>query len=183
MKKMRIVKSLLLSSILLFGANVWAANYLDEASITGAVMGKLTAAKHLPASDVKISTYKGVVQLSGFVDNKKQITRAKHIAKQVKGVRQVVNNLLVKTRPDNATTQLAKDTLITGKVKAKLVPADDVKARQIGVNTYNGIVQLSGFVDTQQEIDKASDVAKSVNGVVKVANDLLLKSKFNEDNT
>ncbi len=161
--------------ISLFALNVSAGTYVDDATTTASVVTKLTAAKNLPATDIKVSTYKSTVQLSGFVDTKGQVRRAEQIAKKVDGVGKVVNNLLVKTKPENAATQYAKDAAITTKVKAKLATSEGVSATQIGVNTYNGVVQLSGFVDSQAAINKAAALAKDVDGVTKVHNNLLLK--------
>jgi osmotically-inducible protein OsmY len=47
--------------------------------------------------------------------------------------------------------------------------------RKISVETYKGTVQLSGFVDSQAAIDKASEIARSVKGVTSVKNDLIMK--------
>lgn len=165
----------------LFALNVSAATYVDDATTTASIVAKLTAAKNLPATDIKVSTYKGTVQLSGFVNTKAQIKRAEQITKKVDGVGKIVNNLLVKTKPENAATQYAKDAAITTKVKAKLATSEGVSATQIGVNTYNGVVQLSGFVDSQVAINKAPTLVKDVDGVIKIHNNLLLKEQEDQN--
>ena len=67
------------------------------------------------------------------------------------------------------------DSVITTKIKASLAQDDALKAFQINVKTYNGVVQLSGFVDSQMTIDKAGQIASGVEGVKSVKNDLLMK--------
>ena len=69
------------------------------------------------------------------------------------------------------------DTVITSKVKSAFAADPDVKAYQIQVETYKGIVQLSGFVDTRDMVDKAVALARKVNGVTNVKNDIIVKPK------
>jgi hyperosmotically inducible periplasmic protein len=64
------------------------------------------------------------------------------------------------------------DSVITAKVKAALVDAPEVDALEVNVNTYRGAVQLSGFVDSSAEAQRAADVARSVEGVTSVKNSL-----------
>lgn len=67
------------------------------------------------------------------------------------------------------------DTVITAKVKAKLIDDPDLNAAEVNVETYKGVVQLSGFVRDPNDIAKASEVARKVNGVHEVRNDLQVK--------
>ena len=67
------------------------------------------------------------------------------------------------------------DSVITTKVKTLLAADDFLKSFQIGVETYKGIVQLSGFVNSQQAVDKASEITRSVKGVKSVKNNLIVK--------
>jgi hyperosmotically inducible periplasmic protein len=71
-----------------------------------------------------------------------------------------------------STGQALDDTGTTSRVKAALVQNPVTKARDINVEVNRGVVQLAGFVDSAQEKDEASRVAKSVNGVQSVRNDL-----------
>lgn len=67
------------------------------------------------------------------------------------------------------------DAAITAKVKTALIRDEIVKAMQVEVETYEGTVQLSGFVDTQQQMERAEQVARSVAGVDAVRNNLVVK--------
>ncbi|HJV24672.1 MAG TPA: BON domain-containing protein [Aromatoleum sp.] len=67
------------------------------------------------------------------------------------------------------------DATITTKVKAALVESKDVKAREVNVETYRGVVQLSGFVATQAEAQKAGEIARGIKGVQSVKNDIRIK--------
>ncbi|PWB65469.1 MAG: transporter [Deltaproteobacteria bacterium] len=72
--------------------------------------------------------------------------------------------------------QYLDDKAITAKVKAALVEDPGVKALQIKVETFEGIVQLSGFVDGPEQITRAAEIAKGVEGVKSVKNDLIVRS-------
>ena len=74
-----------------------------------------------------------------------------------------------------STGEYVDDSVITTKVKALLANDDFSKAFEINVETYKGIVQLSGFVNSQQAVDKAGEIARSVKGVNSVRNNLIVK--------
>ena len=67
------------------------------------------------------------------------------------------------------------DTVITAKVKAAVLEEPSLKSAEINVETYKGIVQLTGFVGSRADINKAVEVAKGVKGVKSVKNDMILK--------
>ncbi|MCM1129549.1 MAG: BON domain-containing protein [Alistipes senegalensis] len=74
-----------------------AGQYVDDAAITAEVKGKIFAHKDLSAAEINVETYKGTVQLSGFVSNPSQIKMAGEIARDVKGVKKVDNSLKLKS--------------------------------------------------------------------------------------
>lgn len=67
------------------------------------------------------------------------------------------------------------DTVITTKVKAAIFNDPSLKSAEINVETFKGVVQLSGFVNSQEDINQAVRVARSVPGVVSVKNAMRLK--------
>lgn len=68
------------------------------------------------------------------------------------------------------------DAAITAKVKAAILAEEGLKVLQINVDTMKGVVTLSGTVDTQQNSDKAKEIAGAVAGVKEVENKLMVKS-------
>jgi hypothetical protein len=76
-----------------------------------------------------------------------------------------------------STGEYIDDSVITSKVKALLIKDEALKAFQISVETYNGVVLLSGFVDSRKTIDLAGEIAQSVAGVKSVKNHLILKQR------
>jgi hypothetical protein len=79
------------------------------------------------------------------------------------------------TRTHESTGEYVDDSVITTKVKTLLANDDFFKSFQISVETYKGIVQLSGFVNSQNAVDKAGQIARSVKGVASVKNNLIVK--------
>ena len=79
------------------------------------------------------------------------------------------------TRTRESTGEYVDDSVITTKVKALLAEDDFLKSFQISVETYKGTVQLSGFVNSQQAVDKAGQIARSAKGVTSVKNNLIVK--------
>jgi hyperosmotically inducible protein len=70
--------------------------YIDDSVITAKVKTALVRDDATPATAIKVETFKGVVQLSGFVDNGAQKIQAGVVAAKIDGVREVVNNITVK---------------------------------------------------------------------------------------
>ena len=79
------------------------------------------------------------------------------------------------TRTHESTGEYVDDSVITTKVKTLLASDDFFKSFQIGVETYKGVVQLSGFVNSQQAVDQAGQIARGVQGVNAVKNNLIVK--------
>jgi osmotically-inducible protein OsmY len=73
------------------------------------------------------------------------------------------------------TGEYIDDTVITTKVKLAIMEDPALKSSEINVETFKGVVQLSGFVVSQDAINKAIETARSVNGVTSVKNDMRLK--------
>ncbi len=79
------------------------------------------------------------------------------------------------TSTQESTGQYLDDTTITTKVKAAIFNDPMLKSAEINVETFKGRVQLSGFVNSRESIDRAVAVARVVNGVASVKNDMQLK--------
>ena len=80
-----------------------------------------------------------------------------------------------------STGEVIDDSAITAKIKATYAGDRDVSALQVGVETYKGVVQLSGFVDKAYAKQKAGELAKNVRGVTSVENNIIVKPLGNND--
>jgi hypothetical protein len=79
------------------------------------------------------------------------------------------------TSTQEGTGEYIDDSVITTKVKAAIFQEDSLKSSEINVETFKGVVQLSGFVNSQADINKAVGVARTVKGVTSVKNSMLVK--------
>ena len=87
----------------------------------------------------------------------------------------VVGCASTSTEKHETAGQYIDDAAVTTGVKAAIVKDPSLKVSEINVETYKGVVQLSGFVSSAENIATATTVARSVNGVKSVKNDLRLK--------
>lgn len=76
------------------------------------------------------------------------------------------------TAHERSTGQYVDDKTVTARVKTALIGDEQVKARNIDVETYKGVVSLSGFVDTRTEAERAVVLAQKVDGVKSVKDDM-----------
>ena len=79
------------------------------------------------------------------------------------------------TATQEGTGEYIDNTVITAKVKTAIFNEPTLKTLEINVETFKGVVQLSGFVNSQAEIDKAAEIVEKVKGVKSVKNDMQLK--------
>jgi len=147
---------------------------IDDTVVTGKVKSALLSDAEVKSFDLKVETRKGEVQLSGFVDNQAQIDRAVSTTRSVEGVTGVENKIALKTGTATVGNKV-DDGIITAKVKSTLLSDPNVKSLDINVTTRKGEVQLSGFVDSQTQIDQAMALVKDVEGVTRVDNELSIK--------
>jgi len=79
------------------------------------------------------------------------------------------------TEKHEGTGEYVDDSVITTKVKAALLNEPGLSSAEINVETFKGVVQLSGFVTSRADINKAIEIARNVKGVNSVKNDMRLK--------
>ncbi len=147
---------------------------IDDTVVTASVKSALVADADIKSFDFKVETRKGVVMLSGFVDNQAQLDRANSLAKGVAGVIRVENSVTLKSGSTTVGTKV-DDSIVTAKVKAALIGDEAIKSNDIAVITRKGEVQLSGFVNNQAQIDRAVQISKAIDGVASVSNEMKIK--------
>ncbi|MCL6346301.1 molecular chaperone OsmY [Pectobacterium carotovorum subsp. carotovorum] len=152
-----------------------ASGYVGDSAITAKVKSALLEDKSITSSDISVETSNGVVTLSGFVGSQELSSRAVEITTQVEGVQSVSDKLQVKDNQSQSVGAYADDAVITSTIKAKLLADDIVPSRKVKVETQAGVVQLSGGVDNKAQSDRAESIAKAVDGVKSVKNDLTVK--------
>ncbi|MEB6379805.1 molecular chaperone OsmY [Leclercia adecarboxylata] len=147
-------------------------NFMDDSSITAKVKAALVDADDIKSTDISVETDKNVVTLSGFVESQAQAEKAVSVAKGVEGVKSVSDKLHVRDGKEQSAKGYAGDAATTSEIKAKLLADDIVPSRKVKVETTDGVVQLSGTVESEAQSDRAESIAKAIDGVKSVKNDL-----------
>ncbi|EEQ08372.1 Osmotically-inducible protein Y [Yersinia bercovieri ATCC 43970] len=150
-------------------------NYMGDSAATAKVKSALLEEKSLKSTDISVETNHGVVTLSGFVTSQAEAETAVEIAANVEGVKSVSDKLHVKDQKTQSVSEYAGDAATTSSIKAKLLADDIVPSRKIKVETTEGVVQLSGTVENKAQSERAESIAKAVDGVKSVKNDLSIK--------
>jgi hyperosmotically inducible periplasmic protein len=153
-----------------------AGEQIDDTVITTKVKAALVADPDTKARQIDVETFRGTVQLNGYVDSAEAKAAATRVAQSVEGVQQVSNNLSVQQGTRSAG-EAVDDSMLTAKVKAALIADPTVKAHEVNVETRDGVVQLSGFVDTAEAKNMAAEVARRTAGVKDVRNELEVKQR------
>jgi len=175
---MRKIPTLMLSiGLVAASAAAFAGNSegKSDATLTGSVKSALISNDATKARQINVETKDGVVQLSGFVDSAAAKSAAEATAKNVEGVTQVQNKLMIRDA-DRSTGEAVDDTVIAAKVKGELAGKTGLgTATDVNVEVNAGVVELSGFVATADEKMQAGEVAKGINGVKSVHNNISVK--------
>lgn len=153
-----------------------AGEVVDDSVLTAKVKTALVEDPVTKARQIDVETYRGVVQLAGFVDSEQEKARAAELARAVSGVQDVRNDLKVGDA-DQSIGATVDDGVITTQVKTKLIADSRTEAYKINVETKGGVVQLAGFVDSEEAKRTAGEVARSVEGVREVDNDLEIRQQ------
>lgn len=147
---------------------------IDDSIVTTKVKSAMVGDPELKGADVKVETRKGVVQLSGFAETQAQVMRAIAVARAISGVKDVENGMTLKAS-DITVGNKVDDSVITTKVKSVLLGDASIKSFDIATVTSKGVVQLSGFVDNQGQIDQALKLTRAVEGVQSVVSQMSIK--------
>lgn len=145
--------------------------YIDDHSLLVRVDHALGENPDYKFKWVSTVTFKGNVQLNGYVDTPDQKNQANDIVSHLDGVRHVDNNLIVEQNNPRSAGEEVDDKALAERVRSAL-HGDPYKLDDVAVVAYKGTVQLSGFVDTGEQKNKAADVAKGIAGVHDIQNDI-----------
>src|SRR5690242_20238446 len=149
-----------------------AGEQVDDTVTTAAVKSALIADPVTKAHQIDVETFKGTVQLNGFVDTAASKERASEVARKQKGVTAVRNNLTVRTDGGPSGSERIDDAAITAKVKTALAGDPRTKAHQANVETREGLVQLSEYVHNSEAKSTPAQRSRAVDNVKSDDNEL-----------
>jgi hyperosmotically inducible protein len=144
----------------------------DDSAITTKVKNKLLKDHKTTAYQIDVDTLEGNVFLTGVVETEQESKRAVEIAKNVPGVKKVTNNLQIGERTFG---QSVDDTVTGSRIKAKLVVEPGIRSLNIDVDVHNGVVTLTGIVDSSEQRKRAIEIAQSTIGAVRIVDNIKVK--------
>lgn len=163
----------------------------SDPGITTSVKTQLMADELVKARNINVDTRDHIVTLTGTVQSPAEEAKALQIARSTKGVADVVDNIVVapSTEPGAAPTSgqvgdtslggaasaAVTDASITSKVKTSLLADPDVSGLRIDVDTRDGVVTLTGIVNSSAEKARALDLARKVENVSRVEDKLTVR--------
>ena len=148
-----------------------AGEQFDDATISTKIESKLAADPEVSAFNVDVDTINGIVTLRGEVEKASARTEAYELALNTKGVQEVRNEIRVVSPAEEDDEELS-DGWITTKVKAKITADPQLNPFNIDVDTEDGVVILSGIVESEESRQEAEKLARDTKGVVDVDNHL-----------
>ena len=146
-----------------------AGEQLDDSLLTARVGHRLTMDPEVPRHRIDVDSMDGYVTLRGEVDDERTRDRAFAAAMRTEGVRGVRSELQIRAKDKPLADG---DTLLAAKVNNRLIADPDVRAADVDVDAVNGIVTLSGVVEDYTASVEAQRLARGVEGVERVDNQL-----------
>jgi hyperosmotically inducible protein len=179
-----------LRSLLCAGAAVLvAACAQSDAGITTSVKSQLVDDELVRARNINVDTQNRVVTLQGDVRSAEEEARALEIARNTDGVSNVIDEIEIvqaapttgiggtPTQPGGADDVLTTDPNITAQVKAQLLGDPTVAGLAIDVDTRDRMVTLTGTVKSEEEKSRALQLAREVEGVLRVEDKLMVQAR------
>jgi osmotically-inducible protein OsmY len=155
-----------------------AGDQLADSWLTTKIQAQYFADNDIKARYVNVHTRDGVVTLSGRVESPAAKQQAVQIARNTDGVREVQDRLLIgleQARDGSSAPEQMDAAWITTKIQAKYFVDPAVNGRDINVTTINGVVTLSGHVDSDQVKQQAIAIARGTDGVARVEDHLVVQ--------
>jgi len=141
---------------------------VSDADIRAGINAQWYRANSDMAGQLSLSVYDGRVLITGIVSNPEFKVQAVRLASQVKGVKEVNDEILVSDRSTIGNS--ARDELIKTRLRSAVLFDGDVRSVNYTIDVINGVVYLSGSARTQAELDKVIDYARNIPDVKKVVN-------------
>lgn len=163
--------ALLIAGPSLAAAEKSAGEVVDDTVLQSRVKAALLGKDLMSGVAINIETYKGTVQLGGFVESKDKIASLAAAAAQVEDVKHLDNQLHARP-PERSAGQVLDDSLATARIKKALADVDLGEAWKVNIDVYNGVVLLTGFVASKDAKKRAGELAQTDKNTRSVVNGL-----------
>jgi osmotically-inducible protein OsmY len=145
---------------------------VDDSTITTRINHEMLKDDIVKARQIDVDTIGGHVTLTGVVATRQESTRAAQIARSVPAVKSVTNNIQIGER---SFGNFWSDNVLGNKIKAKLIAEPEVRSMNIDVDVYLGVVTLTGVVSSKYQKDRAIEISRRTDGIVKVIDNLKVR--------
>jgi len=157
---------------------LWAQNKdIEDKNVTTAIETEFWKDPAVAYNQIDVETNEGIVMLSGSVNNILAKERAEKIAEAIVGVRSVVNRIDVKP------TAIRTDSVLLSAIRGALIADPVTELYEVQVKVNNGVVTLTGSVDSWQEKQLCETVVKGVKGVRDVKNQIKIDYKIDRSDS
>lgn len=147
---------------------------IDDAAASQEVKARLMAADRAGFSEVDVEVAAGSLLLSGAAPTQSHRETAEMIARNVRSVHTVYNEIVV--GPHSGVVRSARDEFITAQIRTRLAASSSVRAINVNIETFHGNVYLMGYARTQEELQRAAEIASVVPGVERVVSFMQVRS-------
>lgn len=139
---------------------------IDDAAASQRVKARLLAADSTAFAEVDVEVANGSLLLSGAVPTEEHRVAAETIARSVRSLDYVYNELFIGAR--SSFVRNAQDEFITAQIRARLAASSSVRAINVNIETFQGNVYLMGIARSDDELRRAAEIASVVPGVIRV---------------
>lgn len=146
-------------------------NAIDDTTITTKINADLIGASASLFTSVDVNCVQGRVLLTGVVATPAQREQAGQIARGVRGVREVINELQI---GGGGFMRSADDALVSSKLRTQLIGDKQIASRNYDISTVNGVIYVFGIARNQAELDRVLNYARNISGVQSVVNHVVL---------
>jgi osmotically-inducible protein OsmY len=153
------------TSVLALGERRGMQEYMEDGWVANKIRSSFLQSDSVSLGNINVMVYQGVVLLTGTASSEEEIAQAVRLARATRGVRRVHAELKVQYI---TAGEVARDSLITSKVKSALLLDRTVRGLDIHLDTTRGIVYMIGSTQTVAERDTAVRLARQVDGVREV---------------
>ena len=147
---------------------------LDDTALKAKINQALFTADEFLFLDVSTTIVEGRVLLTGDVDKPEDRVEASRIVWNVKGVREVVNELQVNDQ--SGLDDLARDTWISTRLRARLLGDGSIAHINYSVETVNGVIYQIGIAQDEAELQRVTNHARVISGVKRVISHVRMKN-------
>jgi hyperosmotically inducible protein len=145
---------------------------VDDSTITTRINHEMLKDDLVKARQIDVDTVGGHVTLTGVVATRDESSRAAKIARSVAAVKSVRNNIQIGERN---FSDAWNDNVLGSKIKARLIAEPEVRSLNIDIDVYLGVATLTGVVSSRYQRDRAIEISRSTDGVIKVIDNLKVR--------